>query len=85
MEKLTAWRISTRRLAFMNSERYEASLLVACNTRNEIEAMKFARKSVHTREWWDSHLVTAIEQVGELWAIEGPEKPEAAEGRMIEV
>ncbi len=72
---LILWRITLRRLAFVPSERSTHCKVVAIKSRSEREAVKFAKATVHSPEWWDEYLITEVEIIGELWAAEGLEVP----------
>lgn len=68
---LTIWQITMRSLSFNPKDRHSHSKHFAVNTRNEREAVEFAKTHIFTPIWWDSFLITDIVPIGELWAAEG--------------
>lgn len=68
---LTIWRITMRRLSYSTNNRDTHSKCFAIESQSEIIAVSFAKKNIHSPEWWDGYIITEIVQVGELWAAEG--------------
>ncbi len=68
---LQLWRITMRSLAYAKSDRHSHCKVFAIKSRSEVEAVKFAKASIHSPQWWDGYIITDIEPIGELWAAEG--------------
>ena len=68
---LQIWRITMRKLAYVESERFIHSKEIAIKSRSEIDVVAFAKKNIHSPEWWDGYIITEVKWIGELWAAEG--------------
>lgn len=68
---LNIWRITMRKLAYSNSDRFTHSKLFAMKSSSEVDAVAFAKKNIFSPSWWDGYLITEVAQIGELWAAEG--------------
>jgi hypothetical protein len=67
---LRVWFLSLRSLSSDKMERKPFTVTVACYGYGEKEALAFAKKNVHTPEWWEQYLVTDISCGERLWAVE---------------
>lgn len=65
------WKFTMRSLGYLQADRRQFVLRVACRTDNEKDALLFAKKTVHVPSWWDNYIVQQIEMEGDLWAIDG--------------
>ena len=72
---LRLFRITTRGLGFTKDRRQEFSIVVACMSINEKDAVKLAR-AAYCPDWWEDHIITGVEYVGELNAAEGFQVPQ---------
>ena len=68
---LQLWRLTLRSLNYVPFSRHTRYKTIAIKSRSELDAVKFAKASIHSPEWWDGYLITEVEPIGELWAAEG--------------
>lgn len=72
---LQLWRVTFKRLAYIEKDRDIHSKVFACKSRSQIDAMAFARANIFNTVWWDQYMVTDLQPCGELWACEGFKVP----------
>jgi hypothetical protein len=68
------WRIKLRSLAFCKSNREPFTIHLGHHSQSEREVVDWARANIHTVEWWQNYLITDLEIIGKLWAVEEEKK-----------
>ena len=64
------WSIALRGLGITLGDKTESTLHVVCKATCERDLMAHLYAHKFTREWWDAHIVIAIEGPREIWHME---------------